>query len=116
MGKLIYLMTFLGSLDPTYRDASDTSRRALLETQMMKDELRVLETEADKELYIYTGLHKEDLVYAAYAYPLFAGRLSSKPFKNFKYESKDHWIVRPEIEYVFQDHSSTAMLIFIKEF
>jgi hypothetical protein len=116
MGKGIYILIFLASLDPKYQEASDTSRRALLETQMMKDELKQLEDDAEKRLYHYTGLHKEDLVYGAYAYPLIAGKVSSKPFKNFKYETSGHWVLRPELEYKFSDQSYSAVLVLLKEF
>ena len=116
MGKGIYILIFLASLDPRYQNASDESRRALLETQMMKDEMKQLELDADKRLYQYTGLHKEDLIYGAYAYPLIAGKVSSKPFKNFKYETHDHWVIRPELEYKFSDGSYSTVLVFIKEF
>jgi hypothetical protein len=82
----------------------------------MKHELKQLENDADRKLYDITGLHKDDLVYAAYAYPLFAGKVSSKPFKNFKYETHDHWILRPELEYGLWSHDYSTMLILIKEF
>lgn len=116
MGKLIYLGIFLASLDPTYENASDNARRALLETQMMKHELIQLQNDAERQLYQYTGLTKDDLIYAAYLYPLAAGRVSSKPFKNFKYETKGHWVIRPEIEYVIPEQRSTVALILMKEF
>lgn len=116
MGKFLYLMTFLASLNPQYQNAGDNSRRALLETQMMKDELVQLETEADKHLYNVTGLHKEDLVYAAYAYPLVAGKISTKPFKNFKYDTEAKWTIRPEIEYGIWDRQTTLFLGVVKEF
>jgi hypothetical protein len=116
MGKTLYLLILAASLDPKYQTASDQARRALLETQMMKHEMKVFQDDAEKKLYNYTGLHKDDLVYAAYAYPVFAGEVSSKPFKNFKYESKDHWILRPELTYKFRDHNYEGLLILIKEF
>jgi hypothetical protein len=107
---------FLASLDPKYRDASDMSRRALLETQMMKEEMRVFQDDAERKLYDFTGITKDELAYAGYAYPLFAGRVSTKPFKNFKYQTKDKWILRPEMEYIFSDQNYTINLILIKEF
>lgn len=116
MGKILYLMAFVGSLNPTYQEASDTSRRALLETSMMKDELKQLQSGVERTLYNYTGLRKEDVVYAAYAYPLFAGKVSSKPFKNFKYVTHDHWVIRPELEYGLWNKEYSGMVILIKEF
>jgi hypothetical protein len=115
-GSLLYIGIFVASLNPTYQEASDNARRALLETKMMKDEMKFMQDDAERRLYRYTGLKKEDIVYAAYAYPLFAGKVSSKPFKNFKYETHDHFIIRPELEYTFKDGQYTTMLIFIKEF
>lgn len=115
MGKFIYLSIFLAGLDPTYQEASDQARRALWETQMMKHEVAQLQDDAEKRLYGYTGLTKDDLVYAAYAYPLFAGKVSTKPFKNFKYETEDKWVIRPELEYGIYNKESTTMLVIIKE-
>lgn len=116
MGKLLYLGIFLASLDPTYERASDETRRALMETDMMKTELRQLQDDAEKQLFNYTGLTKDELAYAGYAYPLFAGKVSTKPFKNFKYETQSHFTIIPELEYSFQDKRSTVFLSIIKEF
>ena len=116
MGKFLYLSILLAGLDPTYEEASDQARRALLETQMMKDELVQLQGEAERHLYYYTGLTKDDLIYAAYLYPMASGKLSSKPFKNFKYETQNHWSIRPEIEYGIYNKESTTSLIITKEF
>lgn len=112
----LYLGLFLASLDPTYYEASESTRRALLETPGMKAELVLLQEQAESRLYSYTGLTKEDLVYAAYAYPLFVGKLSSKPFKNFKYETREHWTIRPEIEYGIYSKEYTLYIGVIKEF
>lgn len=116
MGKLLYLGIFLASLNPEYREASDVSRRALLETSMMKEELKQLQSSAEKSLYRYTGMDKEDLAYFAYAYPLLAGKISSKPFKNFKYVTREKWVFRPELEYGIYNHDYSINLILIKEF
>lgn len=115
MGKFLYLMTLLASLDQTYKDAGDNSRRALMETSMMKEEMKVLEKQADQTLR-RLGVDKEDLVYGAYVYPLFSGKASTKPFKGFKYETKEHWTFRPEIEYGLWDKQTTFYLGVIKEF
>lgn len=115
MGKVLYMTLFFSSLDPTYHEASETSRRALLETKMMKDEVKVLEDDASKALD-GLGIEKDDLVYFAYAYPLFAGRVSSKPFKNFKHTTESGITIRPELEYVFMGSGSTAIVFFTKEF
>lgn len=116
MGKLLYLSIFLASIDPTYREASDQARRAILETEMAKREMKNLENDAERHLKEWTGLDKNDLVYGAYLYPIAAGKISSKPFKNFKVESKDHWVLRPEIEYTFSNRETTTVLVLIKEF
>lgn len=116
MGKLIYFAIFMTSVNPTYENASDQARRAFLETEMAKIEMRQLEDDAERHLKDWTGLDRNDLVYGAYLYPIVAGRVSSKPFKNFKYESKNHWVVRPEIEYVFSSKETSTVLVLIKEF
>lgn len=109
------MIMFFSSLDPTYHNAAETSRRALLETNMMKEEVKVLEDDASKILD-KMGIDRDDLVYAAYAYPLFAGRLSSKPFKNFKHTTESGITIRPELEYVFRGSEVTTVLFFTKEF
>ena len=116
MGKLLYLSIFLASIDPTYREASDQARRALLETEMAKQEMKKLEDDAERQLKEWTGLDRNDLVYGAYLYPVVAGKVSTKPFKNFKLESKSHWVLRPEIEYTFSNRETTTVLVLIKEF
>lgn len=116
MGKLIFLGLFLASLDPTYREASDVSRRALLETSMMKQELKTFQDEAERRLYQYTRLTKDELAYAAYAYPLFTGKVSTKPFKNFKYTTESHWTFRPELEYGIYSKETSAFVFVTTEF
>lgn len=116
MGKLIYLGIFLASLNPTYEEASNAARRGLLETSMMKEELKQLQNDSERKLYEWTGLEKEDLVYAAYAYPLAAGRISSKPFKNFRYRTECGWIIRPELEYGIWNKEYSTYLFITKEF
>jgi len=115
-GTFLYLGLFIASLNPTYEKASDTARRGLVETQMMKDEIKRLEEDSEQILFNYTGLLKEDLVYAGYAYPIFIGKLSTKPFKNFKYETKDKWSIRPDFEYGLWNKESTVILFITKEF
>lgn len=116
MGKLLYLGIFLASLNPTYEAASDSSRRALLETDMMKTELESLQNETERTIFQYTGLTKDDLVYAGYAYPLLAGKISTKPFKNLKYETHNKYTIRPEIEYGIYSKEFSAVLVLTKEF
>lgn len=116
MGKFLYLISFLAQLDPTYYDAGDNARRALLETPMMKQELAELQSESERYLFTYTGVTKDELAYAGYLYPVFTGKLSSKPFKNFRHVTENHWTIRPEIEYTFKTKESSTFLIFTKEF
>lgn len=116
MGKLLYLLSLLTQLDPTYQEAGDNVRRALLETPMMKHELVVLEDSSERILYDKTGLTRGDLAYGAYLYPLVVGKFSTKPFKNFKHVTSGHWVFRPEIEYTINSHESTAFLFISKEF
>lgn len=116
MGKLIYLTIFLTSLDPVYQNGSDYARRAFLETRMAKYEMKQLEDDSERVLKNYTGLKRDDLAYGAYVYPVIAGKISTKPFQNFKLESSNHWVLRPEIEYQFSNQASTTVLVLIKEF
>ncbi len=116
MGKFLYLMSFLASLDPTYRDAGETSRRALLETPELREDLKHFQDVAEKELYKKTGLKQDDVIYLFYLYPILAGKLSTKPMKGLKYEIKDGFIIRPEVEYTFKDKQYTSLLILVKEF
>lgn len=116
MGKLFILLTYLGSLgDPKYHGAADTSRRALMEYPFVKEEVQQLGDESEKWIKRNIGLNKEDLVYAAYLYPLATGSISTKPFKNLKVV-KFGLTVRPEIEYSFYSHNYSGMLILNKEF
>lgn len=114
--KFIYLLSFVAAVNPTYENAGETSRRAILETPEMKHELRELEDDAERQLFHYTGMTRDDIAYAGYMYPVVAGKLSTKPFTNFKIETKSHWVLRPEIEYVFKDRSSTYGLYLVREF
>jgi hypothetical protein len=116
MGKLMLLGLFLASLDPEYEDGANTARRALLETNMMKQELKDLERKSERMLLEFTGLTKNDLAYAAYAYPVMAGRLSTKPFRKIRYVTEDNWVIRPEVEYIFKDQQVTIGLSINKQF
>lgn len=116
MGKMLYLGLLLVSLEPKYEEASYTARRALLETKLMKDELSSLQDDAERQLFVSTGLIKEDLVYFSYAYPLFTGIVSTRPFKNFKHEFKGGWVIRPEIEYGLWDRRHSEFIFLTKEF
>lgn len=116
MGSLIYLGIFLASLDPTYEDASNTARRALLETSMMKEELKSIQAGAERNLYRFTGLTKDDVIWGAYIYPVAAGRVSTKPFKNFRHKTECGWIFRPELEYQFSNQEYSTYLFITKEF
>lgn len=113
--SIFYGLTFIAQLDPQFSTAADTSRRALLETPELKRDIRTIKDEAEKQLYAYTKLTAEELAYVGYIYPLVSGKLSTKPFKNFKYE-KDGVSVIPEIEYNYRDKTSNIAVFFIKSF
>ena len=98
---------FLASLDPTYEEASDTGRRALIQTPEFKVEIARLTKDAEHLAYDTLGFTKEELAYAAYFYPLLTGKLSTKPFKNFKFETKKYTII-PEFEYQIHSKGYTA--------
>lgn len=119
MGKCLLLLTLLGDVNttpPEYRGAISQLRYALLATPMVKSELEQLQTVTEKTLYRHTGLTKEDLVYGAYMYPIVAGKVSTKPFKNFKYSDGNGFTIRPDVEYNFRDKNYDAVVVFIKEF
>ena len=120
MGKFLLIVTLLGDLpgvDGNYHTAATQSRYALLEEKSVQLELQEFQDDMERTLYHYTGLKKEELVYGAYVYPLVAGKISSKPFKNFKYTFENGYTLRPEIEYKFQgDREFSNFLILTKEF
>lgn len=113
--KIFYLMTFLGNLDPQYTTAADTTRRALLETYQLQSDIKELTKEAERQVYNTTGLTPQEIAYAGYMYPIISGSISTKPFKNFKYE-KDGVTLIPEIEYNYKQDTVSANLIFVKSF
>lgn len=113
--SLFYALTFIAQLDPQYSTASDTCRRALLETPQVQGDIKAIKNEAEKKLYDYTKLTVKELAYVGYIYPIISGKLSSKPFKNFKYE-KDGVLIVPELEYDFKTKQPTAAVFFIKSF
>ena len=118
MGKVLLLITLLGDLKSTseeYKEAFTHARYGLMEVQFVKDELVEFENDAQREIYVYTGVTKDELVYFGYFYPLINGKISTKPFKNFKYVSKNGFTWRPELEYNF-DGKYSMNLIMIKEF
>jgi hypothetical protein len=119
MGKFILLLTLIGDLQstpPGYRDALTQIRYGMLEDPSFKKELDEFQGRTEREFYHYTGLTKDQLVYGAYLYPVAAGKISSKPFKNFKYDTSWGFTFRPELEYKFADRDASAMLILVKEF
>jgi hypothetical protein len=105
----------LAGLDPTYERASDQARRALLETDMMKMEILHIQDDAEKKLFRYTGLDKNDLIYLAYAAPAFTGTLSTRPFKNFKLDT-DYGTIRPQFTYGIYNKEASALVVLTKEF
>ncbi len=119
MGKLLILLTFLGSspaLDYKYHNASDESRRALLEYSFVKEEVHKVQTDLEKKVYDVTGLTPNELVYVGYIQPLVTRRFSSKPFKNFQYRFGE-WSLRPELEYSFgNDPGVTTYFVISKGF
>ena len=121
MGKFLVLLTYLSTLPgvtPEYQNAADNTRRALMEDKDIKDDIQKTTDQVESWSLRHTGLHKEDLVYAAYTAPLVLQRVSTKPFKNFKYEYQG-FTVRPEIDYSFKPNDQETfrgMIIILKEF
>lgn len=108
--RFIYFFTFLGSLNPAYQDAAETTRQALLETPVIKQDVKNLQNSAEWELYDKTGLTPQDLVLFGYAYPIVTGKISTKPFQDLKYTTKSKFVVRPEVEYNLWTGESTYLI------
>lgn len=125
MGKFLVLLTYLGSLKgvgPDYQNAADNTRRALMEDKVIKADIDHTTTKVTDAVESWSerrlGVHKEDLVYAAYAAPLVLQKVSTKPFKNLKCKFYG-FTIRPEIEYTFKENEQEVFrgILFIsKEF
>lgn len=104
-------------VNPEYRTAADTSRRALMEHPDVKTDVKKTTDKVDTWSKKNVGLSKEDLVYAGYAAPLAFKKISTKPFKNLKY-TIGGFNFRPEIEYSWGNNPEHFRAFFIlnKEF
>jgi hypothetical protein len=65
-----------------------------------------------------TGLTKDELVYFAYASPVFTQQISTKPFKGLKKTLPLGIVVRPELTYRWNSDPEkySAVLVFSTEF
>lgn len=119
MGKFLLLMTLLGDLPDVplaYQEAAHQTRYALMEYPFVKSELKNLGDDAEKELYIKTGLTRDQLAYVIYVYPLVAGKLSTKPIGELSWKPRNMFTIRPDMEYNIYSHDTTSSLVLLKEF
>jgi hypothetical protein len=122
VGKLLVLLTFLGdypTVPQNYKDAADTSRRALMADKSIKEDIDKTTNRAERVLNNVTGLKPEDLTFLAYGTPLITKKVSTKPFKGLKLNLGHGFVVRPEIEYNFNpgaQETFTCFLILTREF
>lgn len=112
-------LTFI-SADPAlsgdYGEAADHARRALMQTEAAKQTMKTLENRGLHIAEEYLGLSKDDWIYFTWTVPLSTGKISTKPFKNFKTMMLGGTL-RPEIEYKFTgDQEFNSMLLYQMEF
>ena len=100
-----------GSNANDYDKALNYSRRALLEYQTIKTTVKNVSDIIENETQELTGLSKKDWIYFSIAIPIASGKISTKPFKNFKTELLGGNL-RPEIEYQFtSDEKFNSMVV-----
>lgn len=108
-------MTLFGSLpgtDPQYQNASDTSRRALMEYKFVQLELDDLAKTSERRAEKITGLKSSELAYFLYLSPLLTQQISTKPFNNLKYDING-FSLRPEVTYNFYGPETLVMGIYL---
>ncbi len=98
-----------------YGQATNATRRAVLELPKVKKTIKSLTRKAENIVYTATGLTRKELVYVSWAIPVAQGKLSTKPFKKFKM-SGDDWVLKPEVEYKISDQNVESMLLFNYQF
>lgn len=102
MGLILIGLTFLAgitNLNPSYKEAADTSRRALMADKDNQRDIDRLADKSERWARRNTGLSKDELAYFAYASPVFTQSISTKPFKGLKKTLPYNMVVRPEITY-----------------
>jgi len=92
-------------------EAVSTTRRALLKVPRVTDQLKIYQRKA-VQLF---GITEESVPYLASAAIAIHGRVTTKYFKNFKYETEKYTIT-PLLEYKFKDEEASIELRFIKNF
>lgn len=96
------------STNPSYSgefgEAADAARRALMQTEMAKAQIKRAEKYAKKTVLPAIGMDEKDLIYFAWALPVASGRISTRPFKKLRIKTKK-WTIRPEIEYKFSGNN-----------
>ena len=113
-GKTLIFLSLVAT-EPVLKDeygvAADNARRALLLYPEVKSEYKALQKTGEKYL-IDLGIDKDDLVYAAWVVPLVTQRISTRPFKKLKYETKNY-VLRPELTYDLQNDNFNGMMVLI---
>lgn len=102
--------------DAQYKNAADTSAKAILEYPEIKNDLNYLSKEGERVFLKYSPLTEQELAYAAYAGPLLTGQITTKPLTGLKYTFKNGFTIRPLIEYNYRtDYNFNGILLLTKE-
>jgi len=96
-----------------YRDSEAYSytKNALLKVPEVVDQLKIYQRKA-VQLF---GITEESVPYLASAAIAIHGRVTTKYFKNFKYETEKYTIT-PLLEYKFKNEEASIEIRFIKNF
>lgn len=121
MGMVLIGLTFLAgltNLDSSYKEAADTSRRALMADKDNQKDIDRLADKSERWARRNTGLTKDELAYFAYASPVFTQSISTKPFKGLKKTLPYGMVVRPELTYRWNNDPEkySAILVFTFDF
>lgn len=122
MGMFLILLTFIAdtqSMPDQYKNAADTSRRALMADKKNQEDISQVTKRTEHWMDQHTGLRKEELVYFAYASPIVTKSISTKPFGGIKHSFKSGFVVRPEITYSWkpgEPEHMKALLVLTREF
>lgn len=108
------MLTFLGGLpgvDPQYQNAADTSRRAMMADKEISKDIDETMDKTENIVEKRTGLSKSDVTFLAYGAPLVTQQITTKPFKNFKYNLGYDFVIHPEIQYNWQSSNPERLSV-----
>lgn len=83
-----------------YDQAIDHLRSALIQTRMVRIQLRKTENRI-KDYAGSMGIEEHHALYVAWAVPLVSQRISTSMVSNLRMEG-DNWILRPDLDYRFE--------------